>query len=164
MVQSDIAERNHQVTLMSIIYSKAITVFAWIGPESPELTMDTTVFTTSTRLTNGRPSQSLLRVLFDVVSRDYWKRLWVIQELTLARKARIWYGRQSATKGQLWVKVDSAKRGGWLDMLSLDDPIYGDGQRQSMALTRAAYADSLEICRAMLEVRLLSRGLGYNSM
>jgi hypothetical protein len=33
MNQLDVDERNHQVTMMSMIYSQAVEVYAWLGPQ-----------------------------------------------------------------------------------------------------------------------------------
>jgi Heterokaryon incompatibility protein (HET) len=58
--QKDIDERNSQIQLMPFIYKRAETVVVWLGGD--------------------------LDRLFDLRESEYWKRLWVIQEVAKARK------------------------------------------------------------------------------
>ena len=55
MNQLDVEERNHQVSLISRIYSNVEMVFAYIGPEQPEEILDTQAFTSNAlhRLLDG---------------------------------------------------------------------------------------------------------------
>lgn len=75
--QNNVFERNHQVTLMSHIYSEAETVIVWLG--------------TRRRMhLNFRPKPRVWiaeeNIVSDFAKKDYWNRLWVVQEVLLARK------------------------------------------------------------------------------
>src|SRR6266536_377892 len=66
--QKDIDEQNRQLRLMPFIYAKAQTVLAWLGPgleEAPFWTLG---------------------------ARDYWKRLWIVQEIGKARRLEVHWG------------------------------------------------------------------------
>ncbi|OTB01578.1 hypothetical protein M426DRAFT_63793, partial [Hypoxylon sp. CI-4A] len=74
--QEDDRERNHQVDMMSDIFSLADSVIAWLGPESEDsnLALDT--------LTTRRFAQDRSAILA-FFKRPYWLRMWVIQEFIL---------------------------------------------------------------------------------
>jgi hypothetical protein len=69
--QDSIQERNHQVQRMAEIYQNASAVIIWI---------DTTLFSTS------RFGKVVLN------KHAYWERLWVVQEIMLARRRVIYHG------------------------------------------------------------------------
>jgi hypothetical protein len=75
--QNNVFERNHQVTLMSHIYSEAETVIIWLGARK------------RVHL-NFQPKPRAWiteeNIVSDFAKKDYWKRLWVVQEVLLARK------------------------------------------------------------------------------
>ncbi|KAF2006487.1 HET-domain-containing protein, partial [Amniculicola lignicola CBS 123094] len=82
--QSDIPERNDQVLRMRDIYSNAERVLVWLGPEDEdtELVFDEI---------HGRLIGGLMRfemkhwhALYSLLSRPYWTRVWIIQELYLS--------------------------------------------------------------------------------
>lgn len=123
--QTVITERNHQVRLMSEIYSRAAYVYVWLGPCHSEVEAAMTVLKSGLRRyyedrttlsptkgprrrrisgteeqcdPNKKPysepkSSSLpaaaLRCFF---LNTYWKRLWIVQEIMLARYIRIMCG------------------------------------------------------------------------
>jgi hypothetical protein len=102
--QNNIEERNRQIKLMGDIYSKADAVIIWLGTASD--TSDTAmewIRDCSSRFSNslglrhqslGRLSASQViqqqadkwRALEDLCSRDYWHRVWIVQEVVLARR------------------------------------------------------------------------------
>lgn len=85
--QSNIEERNHQVGLMESIYSKAETVIAWLGRNSPLVA----AITDLERFEN-LPDRQLADALYFVCGNDYWKRLWIVQEFVLCQKLQVWAG------------------------------------------------------------------------
>jgi len=121
--QAVISERNHQVKMMSKIYSRAIYVYVWLGPSQAQVEEamtvlksglrryfeDRTIETSSKKRkrhrthetdgecsTGNKPcprSSSLpivaLRCFFE---NTYWQRLWIVQEIMLARYIRILCG------------------------------------------------------------------------
>jgi len=66
--QSDLDERNSQVGMMPWIYSRAQTVIVWLGVQRQEGASDS------------------LRPLAEA---EYWRRVWIIQEIGLARRILI---------------------------------------------------------------------------
>ncbi|KAE9367289.1 HET-domain-containing protein [Stipitochalara longipes BDJ] len=84
--QADIKERNHQVSQMASIYSKAKSVVVWIG-QSDDLTDIVLNFHAS--MDKGSPIWKGLQALSD---REYWKRLWIIQEIFFAADLRVQCG------------------------------------------------------------------------
>lgn len=95
--QLDVQERNHQVALMQEIYSQADTVYAWLGLSNND---SNKLFnwikgscgyqyesTPSERATTYWATVAAIRQPFlALLDRDYWRRLWNIQEFCLARK------------------------------------------------------------------------------
>ncbi|QDS77955.1 hypothetical protein FKW77_001633 [Venturia effusa] len=90
--QEDVAERNHQVNMMSSIYSGATLVLVWLGVEGDYSSLAMKFLK---RLSNPliRFSRKQLDIwselhqgLADICNREYWTRLWTVQELLLARQ------------------------------------------------------------------------------
>jgi hypothetical protein len=93
--QLDNEEREHQVKLMSEVYSHANHAFVWLG--NPHAEQDENLQSLRHDLTAHAPNlswnpQSLVGLSY-LCSRDYWRRLWIVQELLLSRTAIIHCGR-----------------------------------------------------------------------
>jgi len=95
--QEDEKERAAQVQLMDQIYAKATHVAIWLGPEMDDSARAIRVLE---ELRDGRRASEwidmidqgdrvALRFLFE---RDYWKRLWVVQEIYHARRKIVYCG------------------------------------------------------------------------
>ncbi|KAF2423796.1 HET-domain-containing protein [Tothia fuscella] len=120
--QDDDAERSQQVSIMGDIYTKADHVISWLGPATPKsaLGMDVLKFLfgeldiTSQALWVNRAEgfKSLLRqpeqrshmirdALNDILSREYFRRIWIVQENALASSMTLQVGflKLSWTKG-----------------------------------------------------------------
>jgi hypothetical protein len=96
--QSNIAERNVQVTLMRQIFSKATNVWAWLGPtaKGSDLAMDFLAHLAKHSREDHiggwlgnegmhpskYPDWEGLRAL---MARNWWKRAWIVQEFALAQ-------------------------------------------------------------------------------
>jgi hypothetical protein len=105
--QANINERNHQVSLMSAIYSNAKTVVVWLGKEkddirpivefisriTPEDINNVKGFTTL--LATLEKSTLLRSAAQALLNRDYWSRMWIVQEVLLAKRLLIFVGRSS---------------------------------------------------------------------
>jgi hypothetical protein len=101
--QDDVAERNHQVALMSAIYSKAMTVTVWLGRSNENShilaeffrriapsTKDIGEFTRSFQgFVCSEPGKTAWYAFLD---RPYWTRLWIVQELFLANRIVMFLG------------------------------------------------------------------------
>lgn len=95
--QGNMEERGHQVNLMSQIYWSAIHVLAYLGLRPHETVFVREAF--STKLLARRTiEQKTVLMLLDVFTREYWVRLWIIQELRLAQDIRFWCGDWSFTR------------------------------------------------------------------
>jgi hypothetical protein len=94
--QGNIHERNHQVAQMAQIYQEAATVVVWLGaPDSSsaiafELLSSPSKWTAFIQPSNDLEVLSLgnrqLSALHSLLSREYWERLWIIQEFLMAQK------------------------------------------------------------------------------
>ncbi|KAK0716116.1 heterokaryon incompatibility protein-domain-containing protein [Lasiosphaeris hirsuta] len=97
--QSNIAKRNHQVNMMKRIYSQATTVLVWLGKADNKTDKvfdsmsslnlshdDETRQEWDSRRDEGWLDSQLTTVFSEnILSRPYWGRLWIIQELMLAQ-------------------------------------------------------------------------------
>lgn len=106
--QGHVNERNHQVNLMRVVYSKAKCVAVWLGmsADDSELVIEyiktygsfliTSHWLTSalsmtrflTHKTNKEAAEALMK-------RPYWSRLWVVQEVMLAEQLLMCLGQES---------------------------------------------------------------------
>ncbi|KAF6812096.1 ankyrin and HET domain-containing protein [Colletotrichum musicola] len=92
--QTDLDEKSHQVPLMSEIYSSAGTVFAWLGPGSPSTGLCFEALREIRDIPKHQtPSEGDLRKLIrayvlatSIALNPYWSRIWIVQELVLARR------------------------------------------------------------------------------
>jgi hypothetical protein len=96
--QADISERGHQVSLMPVIFRTASLVNVWLGPAY--LGSDEALIALS-RNSNHWKSLGQRRKVWaghagpgikELCQRPYWKRLWVYQELKLARQIQLMCG------------------------------------------------------------------------
>lgn len=99
--QQNRGERTQQVQLMTNIYSTAGSVAIWLGPEE-----DDSARATDLLRDIADQAKSLERVLSLILSRaqsdltavvalferDYWRRLWVVQEIYNARSIEVYCG------------------------------------------------------------------------
>jgi hypothetical protein len=117
--QFNVMERNHQVGLMSQIYSHASEVLVWLGLESEDSDCAMTVlryiylratpwqdldanqhtFVRHMNLTRksilGRLDAAERTALYKLCTREYWRRMWILQEVSLARRLTIHCGSKS---------------------------------------------------------------------
>lgn len=110
--QADVSEKNHQVGIMGKIFEKAIQVYAWLGHGSYDsdwylgylsrysaegmvryLDKSTTSAKNQLRFEQGREW---------IISRFYWSRIWIVQELLLAKTITVICGKKSVH----WDRLD----------------------------------------------------------
>jgi hypothetical protein len=98
--QEDFVERGRQVKRMGNIFGGALRVLVWIGPaadDSDKVAELIEVFWTTLKKARRRPSEAQILAAqpqgygywgayFHLISRPYWRRLWIIQELIMAPK------------------------------------------------------------------------------
>jgi Heterokaryon incompatibility protein (HET) len=102
--QSDLRERNTQVLLMGRIYSSARSVLAWIGPAADQSEKLYQLHNQSSSLKKWTIDETLnwifqtpdpaivTRALIALENRSYWNRMWIVQEVLLARDITIFCG------------------------------------------------------------------------
>lgn len=101
--QSDTMERNHQVQMMKSIYSRAQSVTIWLGESEQDSDLDNAMSRLRRWITfkygsrKCSPSRSFDSRYYDVklhslCNHEYWRRMWIIQEVFHARHATIYCG------------------------------------------------------------------------
>ncbi|CZR66833.1 uncharacterized protein PAC_16734 [Phialocephala subalpina] len=136
--QGDMDERSSEVVEMGSIYNNAREVIVWLGPSSPNSdlalqtlkligegnTYDPDEMTNKTKPgswpnTLGNNTEVLIShkeswfAVKDILTREWFSRLWVFQEIVLARKATLVVGEKSldwkiTTSGLEWIWMKSA--------------------------------------------------------
>jgi hypothetical protein len=107
--QSHTAERNHQVTMMAEIYAKACGVIVWLGVEADG--SDRAVAVINSGLNVYRDDDRVrVRAL---LTRMYWKRLWILQEILMGRNILVLCGRKSFTWKRLEMMFRSGREAFW---------------------------------------------------
>jgi Heterokaryon incompatibility protein (HET) len=115
--QNDTLERNHQVNQMALIYRQAQRVVIWLGTEKSNSRMalnflrelmDMPMFVYGHDTSpNSRAKWAALAAL---CSREYWNRLWIIQEVILAADITIYCGTDQlewVTFSSIWGELDT---------------------------------------------------------
>ncbi|KAI9701745.1 MAG: hypothetical protein M1820_006373 [Bogoriella megaspora] len=97
--QADLQERGAQVSAMGSIYHDAKIVLAWIGPATGDDGVGSTAAISflkefyqtweSLYLNDPNESKAMSLVVANLCNRSYWRRLWIIQEIVLARRGVI---------------------------------------------------------------------------
>ena len=110
--QSQISERSHQVSMMDKIYSAAIYVVVWLGCATPPMerilrAIGTNHYGEDRRSElfppreTGCSKEDFTMAIRNMCERNYWSRVWVVQEFVLARNVVIWCGSQAITEREL---------------------------------------------------------------
>lgn len=109
--QKSPVERNHQVQLMSSIYSKAACTRSWLGNDFPALAglmklaaEEQNVDVRRIVRQSGLNSEVLLDVLLD---HRYWTRTWIVQEVILAKEVWMHCGDQEVD----WIRFVEMTKG-----------------------------------------------------
>ncbi|KAK8112591.1 HET-domain-containing protein [Apiospora sp. TS-2023a] len=84
--QTNISERGHQVQLMPKIYAHAYTVLIYIGEDAYGSDKVISAMKPGVDTQTWSPGQHVIQ---DLVGRRYFHRIWVLQEVALARRARL---------------------------------------------------------------------------
>lgn len=94
--QAKTEERSRQVSIMPRIYTAAKHVLVWLGPAygNSDIAMQALSEATRCRKKEGliKPSHEVAITIRKLCTRAYWTRLWVYQELMLARTKLIMCG------------------------------------------------------------------------
>jgi len=94
--QKDISERNAQVSLMATIYKRARQVVVWLGVPPTAYSRHDNNLTIIENETNRKA----------IATHAYWSRLWIIQEIILARKLLFVHGSLEIKENNLEAKLE----------------------------------------------------------
>jgi len=86
--QDDLAEKQYQVGLMDFIYHRAKRVLVWLGLPMPDLIIEDD----DERLVHNRNLEMFCTWSWD---HTYWSRVWIVQEIALARKLIVCIGKHN---------------------------------------------------------------------
>jgi hypothetical protein len=122
--QRDLEERAREVKKMDMIYSQALIVRGWIGAcpsdaatvrhfHAVETWLDETkhiepktggieLFDIDVATVDVRLLESIWMVAAQLFVQSYWQRLWIIQELLLAKSKVLWYGEWHFSWLDIW--------------------------------------------------------------
>lgn len=119
--QDNLGERNHQVQLMSRIYTRASQVCVWLGEGDSDSEIAINFIKEEIRelknfdTISSTPQYSRKwRALMSLMQREWFFRRWVVQEIALARAATVYCGPHSvpwkefAVAVELFVEVETA--------------------------------------------------------
>lgn len=122
--QSCTEDRNKQVQLMGKIYSKASVVRMWLGTESDYANEAFKLIRRCGPLDSKSQevvAQSVIddeagaKALTCLLRRDYWNRMWIFQEIVLAKKAMVHCGKLRASWSNFrWLDLVSSNHKLWL--------------------------------------------------
>jgi hypothetical protein len=97
--QSSVSEKTHQVRIMHDIFSRADFVMIWLGTEADNSA--TAMRTIETMEGPAEPNDTKVDAIRSLLSRPYWTRLWIIQEVVLAREIILCCGTEVASASNL---------------------------------------------------------------
>tara|TARA_R110002003_G_scaffold1926_2_gene23733 strand:- start:5380 stop:8391 length:3012 start_codon:yes stop_codon:yes gene_type:complete len=119
--QADDQERNQQVQMMSRVYTRAKEVCIWLGEDTHEskvaidfISREITQLTNFDAISSDKTYTEKWHALMMLMQREWFSRRWVVQEIALARRARIYCGPDSiswkdfAVAVELFVEVETA--------------------------------------------------------
>jgi hypothetical protein len=99
--QSSTEEKNQQVPLMPFIYSRAKEVLVWLGQHKPPRWVEQSEpsdWTGNWAVERANEYWPAARYwLYRLIQEEYWKRTWIVQEIGMASRIRVHFGRQSIT-------------------------------------------------------------------
>ncbi|PVH68642.1 HET-domain-containing protein [Cadophora sp. DSE1049] len=163
--QADNAEKSHQVLLMRDIYSHANMVLAWIGASDnlSALAFDTLEkFAADDGTTDGSATYRQLQDSAEVrraavqliVERGYFIRIWIVQEVVVARKVVILCGTLSLDFDSMRVAIQRVTGSGFYRFTAATANLsYIGGWRVSFHETNAPHRGELLDLRLFLDSR-----------
>ncbi|KAF5544650.1 heterokaryon incompatibility het-6 [Fusarium mexicanum] len=90
--QSNVQEKSQQVAMMGEIFTEAVGVISWLGPARDDSNL--AMYLMRFGIT-PEPDSRELKALLSLCYRRYWRRVWIIQELYLAKSYVVWCGHKS---------------------------------------------------------------------
>lgn len=109
--QDDAVEKGHQVRYMGDIYRKSSRVCLWIGDSDAAMDLIEWYHTGNRSdeetLWSDPRWATAIRALTFLVSRPWFTRRWIVQEILLSRKSVVYCGTKSTTWRSLWLAARS---------------------------------------------------------
>lgn len=102
--QSNTEERGHQVGIMGKIYRRAENVVAWLGPD-PLKKAKRCFDVLSKKHGKQELTPSEAFAMSELMTCEWFSRLWVVQELVLAQNSRFVWGNVGMTTPVLWLSA-----------------------------------------------------------
>jgi len=98
--QSNVFEQNHQVRMMREIYTQAYCVWIWLGEADDATSSDVAMQYLGTRVAfNGKDinpkklwNAPKAKAVLGLCEKEYWRRIWIVQEVLLAKEVQIMCG------------------------------------------------------------------------
>ncbi|CAN8105161.1 unnamed protein product [Discula destructiva] len=114
--QKDLAEKSHQITLMKDIYSRAESTCIWLGPSADNsdeaMAVIGELYAEKNYLISDHDSLSedKLEAINALQRRDWWSRIWVLQEVMLSPQPIVRCG-NATLPFEAFVHLDDIRRG-----------------------------------------------------
>jgi len=107
--QTNVLEQNHQVQMMREIYTQACCVWIWLGETDGTTLSDVAMQYLETRVAlNGKDvnpkklwNARKAKAIFALCEKEYWRRIWIVQEVLLAKEVKILCGGRCVQ----WIKL-----------------------------------------------------------
>ena len=119
--QDDKEERSYQVSMMSLVYTRAQQVCVWLGEDDADsreairfIREEISHLKDFDKLCADQKHAPKWRAFLSLMQRDWFSRRWVVQEIALAPKATVYCGpdriewRELAIAVELFVEVETA--------------------------------------------------------
>lgn len=118
--QKDKEERSYQVSMMSLVYTRALQVCVWLGEDDDNsrkafkfIREEISHLKEFDQLCNDQKNAHKWRAFLGLMQREWFSRRWVVQEIALAPKACVYCGpdelewRELAIAVELFVEVET---------------------------------------------------------
>ena len=119
--QANLLERNHQVRQMDMIYTQSFRVIAWLGNRPTGDEVDYPSLKDVFHHIDHAGARDLTLIYEMLECCDYWKRLWILQELHFARQVVILFGTTEMSFSELRAGIRrvcrNAQSGWYLDRM-----------------------------------------------
>ncbi|KLO95461.1 heterokaryon incompatibility protein het-6 [Fusarium fujikuroi] len=93
--QSDVQEKSQQVAMMGEIFTNAVGVISWLGPARDDSNLAIYMMFHNDTPDSSNKNSRELKALLSLCRRRYWRRVWIIQELHLAKSYVVCCGHKS---------------------------------------------------------------------
>jgi hypothetical protein len=163
--QQNIHERNHQVTQMGKIYNQAKAVIVWLGSSDSASELAFKLLSCAEWIEFVKPPMDSAKIVvgtqkltsfYSILTRDYWTRLWIIQEFLMAKDFTLQCGNDTCTGFRFaWFMEIIRLAGRDFPCMNSDEPA---------TLDRAAIMDKINtsVPARLCRLRSVSTGIGKN--